>query len=42
MRGLSSICQTDSMVDMATVAALRMESDIVDDIGGDCIEVDCK
>lgn len=28
------------MVDAATVAALAIESNVVDDIEGDCIEVD--
>jgi hypothetical protein len=42
LRGLSSIYQTDSMVDAATVAALAVESDVVDDIDGDYIEVDSR
>jgi hypothetical protein len=35
MRGLSSIYQTDSMVDAATVAAIAVEGNVID-----VIEVD--
>jgi hypothetical protein len=42
MRSLSSIYHTNSIVDSATAAASVIESDVVDDIEGDCIEVDCN
>jgi hypothetical protein len=41
MRGLSSIWQTDSIVDVATAAVALMEREVISDIeGDDTIEVD--
>ena len=44
MRGLSSLYQSDSIVDAATVAAGLVEGDLVEgiEVEGDVIVVDCS